>query len=505
MRRAAAVRTTTGLLLGALLLGALQAVAVAQSLPPTPERTEWHASNDDGHWSDWAQDRVRIDAGCQGLGEAEAVACSLAAFRSKPFVVIAFVDSGINPYHDDFRAPEFVHHPATFLEGYPADATPLTLSLDLADTDGYDAAVEADDEAWLGVERGQLRWIPGTRIVGGISIANGGTVAGRSERMIRDDQGHGTGVASVAAGRWYGSNPDALIVMVEGLGDAALTWATAQPWIDIVSNSWGPGLPGRVSTGSVAGTRAAVARGQTVLFSAGNGMYNTNSSDVWPAAVPVEDPCKCKIPPPNVSTTSHYGGPSWVMSVGAASPVNGQAHWWHGVPVDVMSFGSKWAAAAAFGVRRDDNRDFGGTSCATPITAGVLSAVIQRARAEFGDTVSGQRADRPGVVAEAAPGADLPPAGPLSDGTFTQADARLLVERAAEPVAADPDRLTWDYAVVPTTTASWVHQGYGLVDRDARVRSLAYLLGEVEVPERAEAARWQTLMDAHRDLLYGAP
>jgi hypothetical protein len=291
--------------------------------------------------------------------------------------------------------------------------------------------------------------------------------------------------------------------MVEGLGEANLSWAASQPWIDIVSNSWGN--LANVPLGSATVTRDATRRGQTVAFAAGNGATNTNSSTAFPPGGPVEDPCKCKTPDSNPSMTSPYGGPSWVLTVGATSPINGQAHWWHSIPVDVSSFGSKWRAAAFNGVPRTDNRDFGGTSCATPTTSGVLSAVIERARQVLGDTVGGQRPGQ--VVAAAAPGATLPAAGPLSDGSLTRSEAEAIVVKTAYPVAADPEKITWDYAIRPTTGTPYDYavQGYGVVDRNSKARALQVLLGEAPMPNRADVDQVIAAFDTLRNAVWGNP
>lgn len=468
-------------------------------MPPTPPREQWYAENDTAHWGNGS--RVRIDEACKGAPKSKQVSCSLKAFKKKPFVVIAFVDSGINPYHQDFRAPEFNHHPSKYIEGYPKDAPALKLALDVADKKGYEAARKADALEWPKVQASKLQWFPGTRVIGGISIGAGGSGA-FPEFPILDENGHGTGVASVAAGQYFGSNPNALIVMVEGLGGASLEWATSQKWIDIVSNSWGN--IGNLPLGSAQTSKEATERGQTVAFASGNGASNTNSSTAFPADGPVEDPCKCKTPDSNPSLTSPYGGPSWVLTVGAVSPINGQAHWWHSIPVDVSSFGSKWRAAGAFGVKiqpkDEDNietRDFGGTSCATPVTAGVLSAVIEAAREALNDNIAGQKADQ--VVAKAGPGAQKFAKGPLEDGKLTREEAETIVMKTAFPVAADPEKITWDYAVRPTTEAYFVYQGYGVVNRDSKALALKVLFGAEELADRAEVDQWLTVVDALRD------
>jgi hypothetical protein len=328
-------------------------------------------------------------------------------------------------------------------------------------------------------------------------------VAPWAERKILDDQGHGTGTASVAAGRFYGSNPNALIVEVESLGEASLNWATDQKWIDIVSNSWGN--TANLPLGDPEMTKVATERGQTVVFSAGNGATNTNSSSVFPNGGPVEDPCKCKTPDSDNSMTDPWSGPAWLLTIGAVSPINGQDHWWHSYPVDVSSFGSKWRAAGAFGVEigPDDanleTRDFGGTSCAAPITSGVLSRIILEAREILGDTTGGQRPDQAVAV---GPKSRAPKKGPLSDGVLTRLEAEEIVQKTAFPTPADPEKITWDYAIRPTTEAYYIHQGYGVVDRNSLALARKVLVGTEELPSRPEADQWIQAMDAIRGVLW---
>src|SRR3990170_4827526 len=112
----------------------------------------------------------------------------------RPFSVVAVVDTGINPYHIDFRAPELTQHPSTYITGFPRLAKALNLSLDAAT---YEEAVARDKKKWDAVNTTKLYWVPGTNIVGAI----GGSPA--SPKFL-DQDGHGTSTASLAAGRVYG-------------------------------------------------------------------------------------------------------------------------------------------------------------------------------------------------------------------------------------------------------------------------------------------------------------
>ena len=49
--------------------------------------------------------------------------------RSRSHVVIAVVDTGINPYHVAYRRPEYAVHPSTYIEGFPADTPALGVNL----------------------------------------------------------------------------------------------------------------------------------------------------------------------------------------------------------------------------------------------------------------------------------------------------------------------------------------------------------------------------------------
>ena len=66
--------------------------------------------------------------------------CKVTRLRERSFVVVAVPDTGINPYHLDFRLPpddDMVGVPPwEYVSGYPETAQPLDLSLDASSYQG---------------------------------------------------------------------------------------------------------------------------------------------------------------------------------------------------------------------------------------------------------------------------------------------------------------------------------------------------------------------------------
>lgn len=435
------------------------------ALVPSAPASARYATGGLGYWSDGS--RTRVDAACLNLPEVDRPACRVAAFKGKPFVVIAVVDTGINPYHRDFRAPEFTVHPSEFIAGYPAETPSIDLSFD-APT--YEDARAADFAKFL-VPAYELRWFPGTRIIGGIR-ATGGSVL--TDPPILDDNGHGTGSAGVAAGQTHGSAPEALIVAIEGLGDGGLRWARSQPWIDVVTNSWGP--QANIPSGDPKISRDLVRDGKSVLFAAGNGASNTG------------------IPDSNPTITSPYAGAPEVITVGAVTPSSGQATWWHSIPPDVSSFGTDWPTANSRSF--DGESGFGGTSCATPVTAGVVASSILRARELLGDTTEGVHDGALAIGPALA-------SGPLRDGRFTNDEAEDAVLKTAFPAPFDTDQAST--GIRPTTPAYFVYEGYGVVDRDSKARAAAVIAGDAPMPDRSDVDAWFLALDAARGAIWTRP
>ena len=402
--------------------------------------------------------------------------------------VIAINDSGINPYHLEFSAQtypdpdvlalteNFTRHPSEYIPGYPADAQALPITL------GQGYYPTQDKPIWTGnttIQPSKLYWIPGTKIIG--AIDKGALVAsntGEDKHPILDDNGHGSGSASVSAGNRYGYCPTCLLLVVEAL-DA--TVAAKYSWVDISSNSFGyvGGLPLGLAFGPSEETRAAAERGQTTLFAAGNGIGN--AFDV-----------------PIATYGSDQTGPDWNITVGALRRDNQRAVVGDGIPVHISAWGDgNLPSACRTGTV--GQCAFGGTSAATPYTAGVFGTVLTRVRQAVGDGAAGQKAGQ--VVAEG-----LPVESPfLADGRLTRSELREAVLKTAYPLNVENNPSMFPYpATAPYTgDPNVLFEGYGAATPESAQRAIDVLLGNADLPERPFEDDFFALDRQIRDSIYG--
>ncbi|HLE97757.1 MAG TPA: S8/S53 family peptidase [Candidatus Thermoplasmatota archaeon] len=391
----------------------------------------------------------------------------------KARVVVALLDSGLNPYHQEFRRPGATAHPSTYLAGYPADTDALNLAFDAAD---WESAVARDETRWNSTESGRLYWVPGTNVVGLVAFAGTGA--------RYDEGGHGTGTASIATGRTLGACPDCLVVAVQGDLLAGYRWAAAQPWIDVVSVSLG--VIGNIyfPVTTVNSTHGGALAGQAWFTGAGNGWWV--GADGVPAGRSVPTPTQF----------SPLTGSSWTLRVGSFDTAKRQTTAYTSQPVDVVTASMKTAASFdSF----DATNEFGHTSGATPEAAGLFARMLLGARQAMGDMDGGVAN---GVAATGAP----VPGGALEDGLLTREEALRVFLHAAKTVAledagADPADPTITPA--PRGTEYW-SQGYGLANATTAELALAVLLGIAAEPDRADADRAHMVDMASRDAFWGA-
>ncbi|WP_129787003.1 S8 family serine peptidase [Promicromonospora panici] len=411
------------------------------------------------------------------------------ATQTVPVTVIGIADTGINPYHEEFSAQtypdpavlaltdNFTRHPSEYIPGYPEDAAALPVTLG----EGYLPA--EDTSLWAGNETiapATLYWIPGTKIVGAVDAGGStGATSADDPHPILDDNGHGSGSASVSSGNRYGYCPTCLLVAVEGLDE---TVATGYPWVDITSHSFGyvGGAPvGPVSSGEEV-TKAAAERGQTVLFAAGNGVGNAFD-------VPVN------------TWHSDQTGPDWNITVGAIRRDNQRAVVGDGIPVHVSAWGDgNLPSACRTGTI--GQCAFGGTSAATPYTAGVFGSVLTQARAAVGDGAAGQK---PGQVV--ASGIARDESVYLADGKLTRAELREAVLKTAFPLNQDNAVSPYPYPLTAPYSgeSNVLFEGYGAATPHSARRAVDVLLGAELLPERPFEDQFFALDRAVRDTLWG--
>jgi hypothetical protein len=376
-------------------------------------------------------------------GNIDAKTADVAKATADDVVVIAVVDSSINPYHWDYLSAKMPEHalpldtdPAEWLPGHPGASAfksyeALQLTLPVNDPDANtDELAAADAGEWSKILISEdtdnsdvhMYWMPGTKIVGHVVFSPGllgdpfvTFATGRRTGPLNTyaATSHGVGTSSVAAGAIHGTCPNCVLVYVHGTGEQASRWVEQQDWIDVQSNSWGYSTVyrERVYAGSdTEAQRAAVERGQSIFFSAGNGQENAFVT-------------------PNTTLFSSQEGPDWIITVGAISP-GGSSYSGHGKPSDVASIGSGYPSANNNGARANGEGNFSGTSNATPVMAGIYGEALHRVRKQLGP---GSRLQSGGVIARGAPGCQAAnPQCALADGELTVHEMREALFRAAQ-------------------------------------------------------------------------
>jgi hypothetical protein len=401
-----------------------------------------------------------------------------------PWAVVSLVDTGINPYHVDFRMDGDLAtvHPSQYIPGYPAEIQTVDLTLDASD---LESALEADKDVWASLEPRTPYWFNGTRVTGIAFVEE----PLDSEVGFVWSTGHGTMVASKAAGGEWSLCPTCHIVGVQGFNAEGVTWSAEQAWIDVQSNSWGP-TPAFAWADPVIGNDPELnmkmmdaARNQAVFVAAGNGIAGGLGVVGFP------------------SPTDTTSGPPGVIAVGGND--NGRVTLWSAwLPHIVADSCWNWAAV---GNTMDEYspRAGGGTSAASPYAAGAAAQMILEARAILGSNVPRELGT--GVLAVAAEGHEAPASGPLSDGVFTLEELKTVLFRTASPIP-QPDHASGDvcpldsphntlihWTSLPEEMPRWQWVGYGSVEAHSLERALAALRGEGPVPDRSQEDRFYEL------------
>jgi|TARA_B100001964_G_scaffold5863_1_gene6341 hypothetical protein len=346
------------------------------------------------------------------------------------FSVVAPIDTGINVYHNHFAMND--SYPNWLLDGMG-----VNMVCEIAKNGTWQERYEADREScWDVIGAGDIVWFKGSRIIGTTPDDN-------TDIPILDDptDGHGSAVT----GAVLNANPDAVIFFVEGFSDAAVLAAANQPLVDIITTSFGPILSVPVP-GIEDATKVAVIQKKKL---------HTGAADNSPSPA-VQD-----------STA----GPPWSIGVsGYAEEGDDQKETMSGSYPDVAA---DWTQVLPNHDDIDGYHETSGTSFATPRTAGLLSGVLMRLRAEFGDDSSGaDPAIRDGLLVNG------------TNFTLTNDDLRNALNRSGwYPSFSTWDPLSGTTPISPIAPCSQV--GWGVVNESNVLPIIEHLNGTASMTQRS--------------------
>ena len=369
-------------------------------------------------------------------------------------VVVADIDSGINPYHDWYNAGSAI---------YPAGSPPSSVTPELLAELNIDAAHQlqltrtgnpaadyaADAAIWASIKKGELYWFKGTNI---LAITFKDQPAGGVPILPdTEDDTHGVGTSSsVLAG-----NPEAVVLFIEPdeLGsELAHGYAFTLPAVDIVTTSYGVSIPNTGIPLPEANTffstfEGVVQLGKLHFSSGGNG--------------------------PGLTPLRAGAGPWWSIGVSGfeEDSSNGRTLLSGLFPDFIADFTQRLPYCM---VCQDEFEDFvAGTSFSTPLAAGIASKVLLEARRTMGSAGGIQvRPDNQSVMAVGADGRAL------SNWQLR----RALEEAAYIPQIGDYDPVegVFDVAGLPINpVAPWLQIGWGVLsanpDKGVVEKALSFL------------------------------
>jgi len=358
-------------------------------------------------------------------------------------VVVAVLDEvgGVNVLHQDFRTAD--GYAPRYPAGMPRPVlVPLPLSGSFADAR---RSVEAGPLGHMAP--GTLYAVTGTRLL----LVNAGSTPYDG---VQADAVHATGVADSVTGTRYGTDPGALVVVVLAeRPDLGYAWLARNPWVDLASTSDYTirTLDDPQQCTGADEIRRFTRSGHLLFSSAGN----------------TTDQPEPLIAPNGLPETYLVGG---VDSSGATwHPGHSEESdpWYAaGNVVRPYETGERFSYTAAAPDSFTGSTHFGGTSGATPLTAGWAARLVAHARAVLGNS-------RGTTAAGLAVGPHRPARGPLADGRLTNAELRELLHSVAVQHSGLP------------SGAAYAAEGYGALGEASLAVAERVLDGSAAQPSRA--------------------
>lgn len=272
--------------------------------------------------------------------------------RSDARVVVAVVDSAVNPYHEYYSAGGSLYG-----TGKPSSVTPAVLKefgiekdhiIKLTRTGNFLSDFAKDKAQFDAIEAGEPYWFEGTNVIG-ISFSP----AGKRLRPDGSDSPHGVGTTAAV----LGANPEAIIVSVDGINENSEKWAFTHPAVDIVTTSYGPPVP----------TLSNLSSSYTGVVKNGKAHFGAATND------------------PQYAGTDATSGPWWTIGIAGfqEGETEGRQLSSGSFPDFVGDFSQELPYCRSC---EDTKRVVRGTSFATPRSAGTFSKILLEARRAVGHT-----------------------------------------------------------------------------------------------------------------------
>ena len=269
---------------------------------------------------------------------------SIPSDPDRPRVVVADIDSAINPYHAFY----YQHPSSVTLEVLAELGVKPQHVVKLTRTGNFAADIAKDAGFWNNVQRGERYHFAGTNIVA-TSLASGAPYL----KPTADKNAHGVGTSAAV----LNANRDAIVFFVEGVLGSAESHAAAfqNPAVDIVTTSYGASqalglLPLPEYRAFRHSYEGVVGRGKLHFSSAGNG--------------------------PGVSALRAGAGPWW--SIGVSGIEEGSSEGDTLLSGNLPDFVSDFTQALPYCTTCESGIDdaVSGTSFSTPRAAGLASALL---------------------------------------------------------------------------------------------------------------------------------
>jgi len=291
---------------------------------------------------------------CANAGEDSDTGCT--NLMSDAHVVVAILDTGINPYHEIFRRWNATMHPSTYIEGFPEDVEAVNLTFG----NYYWTNVKKDERIWENLSAKKLYWFPHTNIIG-ISFKEKGYP------ILPEGVGwHGTSTSSIISMKC----PEAIILMIEANSstlEEAFSWAVEQPWIDIILPEFATWkIDGKEEWNNIPEiSKRGVENGKIIISPAGNRAWH-------------------------ISLLSNICGMPWVISVGGVESYSLGASIFVSRLPDYVSNYTEYTAFIPppnpYNPFNFSYRYISGTSVSAPVVVSTFASIILKLREELNYT-----------------------------------------------------------------------------------------------------------------------